>query len=130
MKTEDLIKILEIQRKLKEYEMKITKMAGYLSDYYIDRAIESDDFSSISSFLIDYFSGTLGSSFDVGYLISKYKEFELDKKIEDIDFNLEEWYKLKYEIKQQPILNINEPTMSDEEYIKYLIEEKKKIIED
>lgn len=130
MKTEDLIKILEIQRKLKEYEMKITKMSGYLSDYYIDRAIESDDFSSISSFLIDYFSGTLGSSFDVGYLISKYKEFELDKKIEDIDFNLEEWYKLKYEIKQQPILNINEPTMSDEEYIKYLIEEKKKIIED
>ena len=42
--------------KHKEYEIKITKMAGYLSDYYIDRAIESDDFSDISSYLIDYFS--------------------------------------------------------------------------
>ena len=48
-------KKLELNRKLKEYEIKITKMAGYLADYYLDRAIESEDFSIISSYLIDYF---------------------------------------------------------------------------
>ena len=50
-----MTKRYEYDRKFEEYEMKIIKMAGYLTDYYIDRAIESDDFSIISGFLIDYF---------------------------------------------------------------------------
>jgi hypothetical protein len=123
----NLNKQYDLSRKIKEYEMKITKMAGYLSDYYIDRAMESDDFSAISSFLIDYFSGYVGQPYDVGYLYRKYKEYGLDEKVEDIDFNIDEWYKVKYEL-DKPTENFlgNETTnMTDEEYIKYMIEKRK-----
>ena len=119
----------KINRKLKEYEMKIVKMAGYITDYYIDRAIETDDYSVISGFLIDYFSGSyIGTPFDVGYLVSKYKEFLLNEKIEDIDFNIDEWYSLIYEKKTQ---KENTETnliraMSDEDYTTYMIEKRQK----
>jgi hypothetical protein len=112
--------------KYREYEMKITKMAGYLSDYYIDRAIESDDYSDISAFLISYFSG-----YDVGYLVSKYNEFGLNEKIEDIDFDMNEWYKAKYEADNN--LKIEDDyirKMSEDEYLQYIIEKRKKEIEE
>lgn len=120
-----IYKQVDVVRKLKEYEIKITKMAGYLSDYYIDRAIESDDFSNISSFLIDYFSGSVGKSFDVGYLISKYKEFDLNEKIEDVDFDINEWYKLVHESNQIEVVNDVSRVMGDEEYVNYLIQKRK-----
>jgi uncharacterized protein YneR len=131
MNTEE-IKKYEFGRKMREYEMKITKMAGHLSDYYIDRAIESEDFSTISSYLIEYFSsGSVGKSFDVGYLVSKYKEFGLNDKIEDIDFNINEWYKIKYDFDNNYVgshMNEHVITMNDEDYIKYMIEKRKKDI--
>ena len=109
--------------KLKEYEMKIIKMSGYLADYYIDRAIESDDYSDISAFLISHFS-----DYDIGYLVSKYKEFGLNEKIEDIDFDMNEWYKAKYEA-DNSVKKLEEDskhrTMSEEEYIKYMIDKRK-----
>lgn len=121
-----LEKKYEYNRKFHEYEMKITKMSGYLADYYIDRAIESDDFSDISAFLISYFSG-----YDVGYLVSKYNEFGLNEKIEDIDFNMNEWYKAKYETDS---VNLEEESkvrkMTEEEYIQYMIEKRKKEIDE
>ena len=124
----------EIGRKVKEYEMKITKMAGYLADYYIDRAIESDDFSNISSYLIDYFSGSVGKPFDVGYLYSKYKEYDLNEKIEDIDFDINEWYKVKYDIehnvKELGIEQKHIITMDRDEYIQYMIDKRKKELEE
>jgi hypothetical protein len=132
MSADKLLRQLESQRKFREYEMKLVKMAGYLTDYYIDRAIESDDFSYISSFLIDYFSGIIGKPVDVYYLVSKYKEFDLNQKIEDIDFDINEWYRLKYEndridpIKQAPEIFGDEIVgMSDEEYVAYMIEQRK-----
>ena len=118
----------EYGRKFKEYEMKIIKMAGYLTDYYIDRAIESEDFSEVSGFLIDYFSGPAGKPFDVGYLVSKYNEYGLNEKIEDIDFNIAEWYKIRYELeKPLPISEEWEVTknLSEDEYIEYMIEKRK-----
>ena len=126
MNIEDFNHKIDLTRKIKEYEMKITRMAGYLSDYYIDRALETDDFSKISSFLIDYFSGYMGQPYDVGYLYRKYKEFGLNDKVEDIDFDIDEWYKIKYEI-EKPIKTTDDSTMSmsDEDYIKYMIETKK-----
>lgn len=120
---------IDLQRKFKEYEMKIIKMAGYLSDYYIDRAIESDDFFNISSFLIDYFSGPAGKPFDVGYLVSKYREYQLNEKIEDIDFDVNEWYKVRYEIekpKEEKTTWEITKDMTDEEYVQYMIEQRKK----
>lgn len=119
--------------KVHEYEMKITKMAGYLADYYIDRAIESDDYSIISGYLIDYFSGVIGKSFDVGYLYSKYKEYGLNDKIEDIDFDIDEWYKVKYEadnnIQNEYDADIKRSIeMTEDEYIQYMIEKRKKEI--
>ncbi len=120
----------ELHRKFKEYEMKIIKMSGYLADYYIDRAIEFDDFFNISSFLIDYFSGSVGKPFDVGYLVSKYKEYGLDQKIEDFDFDVNEWYKVRYEIDhpiKEDLYNYDiTKDMNDEEYIQYMIEQRKK----
>ena len=119
----------DADRKYREYEMKITKMAGYLTDYYIDRALEADDFSTISSFLIDYFSGVAGKSFDVGYLVSKYNEYDLNNKIEDMAFNIDEWYKVKYEIDKPIEIDKDEEyikSLSDEEYIKYMIEKRHK----
>ena len=118
----------ENNRKFKELEIKIVKMAGYLTDYYIDQAIETDDFSIISSFLIDYFSGSAGKPFEIGYLTSKFKEFKLDEKIEDIDFNINDWYRIKYENDNQYQTNNSENTinMSEEDYINYLIELRKK----
>jgi len=131
----DIERRYEIGRKVKEYEMKITKMAGYLSDYYIDRALESDDFSEVSSFLIDYFSsGSIGKSFDVGYLVSKYKEYELDEKIEDIDFDISEWYKVKYDsdhnVKGLSLIEKHIIEMNEDEYIQYMIDKRKKEIEE
>lgn len=117
-------KQVDLARKLKEYEIKITKMAGYLSDYYIDRAIELDDFSTISSLLIDYFSGSVGKSFDVGYLLSKYKEFGLDEKIEEVDFDINEWYKLLHD-REMPTEVDETADMTDEEYINYMIQKRK-----
>ena len=129
MNLSDRNKKFEFYRKFREYESKIIKMAGYLADYYIDRALESEDFSHVSGFLIDYFSGTVGKPFDVYYLLQQYKEFGLNEKIEDIDFDIDEWYKIKLEIDKP---HISDPErdkclkMSDEEYIEYMIEKRKK----
>lgn len=112
----------DFSRKLREYEMKIVKMAGYLTDYYIDRAIESEDYSQVSGFLIDYFCGPAGKPFDVGYLVSKYKEFNLDEKIEDIDFSVQEWYNILYEV-NKPVVQTK---ISEDDYVNYMIEKRKK----
>ena len=127
-----LEKKIEYTRKFREYEMKIIKMAGYLADYYIDRALETEDFSSISGFLIGYFSGSAGKSFDIGYLVSKYKEYGLDEKIEDMDFDVEEWYRVKYEMDMPGFFEDDEIAikMNEEEYIQYMIEKRKKEIEE
>ena len=121
------INSLETDRKFREYDMKVTKIAGYLSDYYIDRAIESEDFSDVSGFLIEKFYNS-----DIVYLLSKYKEFELDKKIEDIDINIEEWSRLKAGegliVKDSEYLKTVE--MTEDEYISYMIEKRKKEIEE
>jgi hypothetical protein len=131
---EEINKRYEFNRKHKEYEMKITKMAGHLADYHIDRAMESEDYFTISSYLIDYFSGSEGKSFDVGYLVTKYKEFGLNEKIEDIDFSVDEWYKIKYEFEhiensRELRLTKEENELADlkgEEYVQYLIDQRKK----
>jgi hypothetical protein len=128
-KAEDLNKRYELKRKFREYEMKIIKMAGYLADYYIDRAIESDDYSKISSLLISYFSGPAGQQFDIGYLVTKYKEYGLNEKIEDIDFNIDEWYKIKSEIEDPLERYLDRKKiidMTEDEYIQYMIEQRKK----
>ena len=121
------INSLETDRKFREYDMKVTKIAGYLSDYYIDRAIESEDFSDVSGFLIEKFYNS-----DIVYLLSKYKEFELDKKIEDIVINIEEWSRLKAGegliVKDSEYLKTVE--MTEDEYISYMIEKRKKEIEE
>jgi hypothetical protein len=123
--SKEYIEEMELSRKYKEYDIKITKMSGYLSDYYIDRAIETDDFSHISSLLIDYFE-----SYDIGYLVSKYKEYELNEKAEDIDFNMDEWYKLKYEMSEdlKKISGQRHVEMSEDEYVQYMIDKRKKEI--
>jgi len=130
MNAED-IKKYESSRKFREYEMKITKMAGHLSDYYIDRAIESEDFSIISGFLISHFSGNAGKSFDVGYLVSKFREFGLNDKIEDMDFDINEWYKVKYENDNPALMSDSEITikMDEDEYLQYMIDKRKKELE-
>lgn len=119
----------EFHRKFREYESKIIKMSGYLADYFIDRALESEDFSHVSGFLIDYFSGPAGKPFDVYELLQQYKEFGLNEKIEDIDFDIDEWYKIKREIDKpyscDPEIDKCRK-MNDEEYLEYMVEKRKK----
>lgn len=114
-----------IQRKYNEYNMKIYKMAGHLADYYIDRSIESDDYSDISRFLIDLFSGA--RMFDIGYLVSKYAEFGLNEKIEDMNFDINDWYNIKYQIENDQE-HEHFIKMEDDEYLQYMIEKRKKEI--
>jgi hypothetical protein len=124
-------KISALRSKYNEYSMKIYKMSGDLADYYIDRAIESDDYSNISGFLIDLFSGN--RMFDIKYLIAKYKEFGLDEKIEDVYFDVEEWINLKTELDQLIHESENEynhvVNMDEDEYIQYMIDKNKKELE-
>lgn len=114
-----------IQRKYNEYNMKMYKMAGHLADYYIDRSIESDDYSDISRFLIDLFSGA--RMFDIGYLVSKYAEFGLNEKIEDMNFDINDWYNIKYQIENDQE-HEHFIKMEDDEYLQYMIEKRKKEI--
>lgn len=90
--------INNLYRKLNEYNIIKYKMSGYLADYFLDRAIESNDFSEISTLLIDLFSGA--NMFDVNYLVSTYKQFGLNKKIEDLDLDVNEWYLINKEIEK------------------------------
>jgi hypothetical protein len=124
-------KIFVLRSKYNEYHMKIYKMSGDLADYYIDRAIESDDYSKISGFLIDLFSGS--RMFDIKYLIAKYKEFGLDEKIEDVYFDVEEWINLKNELDNLIHDSDNEfehvVKMDEDEYIQYMIDKNKKELE-
>ena len=83
--------------------------------------------------MIDYFSGSAGKSFDVGYLISKYREYGLNEKIEDIDFSVDEWYKNKYEINNFKPFNDDTEVlikMTEEEYVRHLIDKRKKETEE
>lgn len=129
---EDIEKINTIRRKYNEYNMKLYKMSGDLADYYIDRAIESDDYSDISGFLIDLFSGS--KIFDIRYLITKYKEFGLNDKIEDVDFDIKEWFSIKNELDELTKKSISDfnhtVNMNEAEYIQYMIEKKKKELEE
>lgn len=123
-------KISALRSKYNEYSMKLYKMSGDLADYYIDRAIELEDYSNISSFLIDLFSGN--RMFDIKYLITKYKEFGLHEKIEDVYFDIEEWLNIKTELDNlKDSKNELEHTikMNEEEYIQYMIDKKKKELE-
>jgi len=109
----------DLNKKYNEYKMKIVKIAGHLSDFYIDQAIDTEDYSFISGALIDYFL----NKEDVGYLLSRFKEFELDKKIEDIDFNVLDWYRLKEEY-LKPSKDVA-PTANDvNSYIHNLVEKR------
>jgi hypothetical protein len=121
-------KISALRSKYNEYSMKIYKMSGDLADYYIDRAIESEDYSNISGFLIDLFSGN--RMFDIKYLIAKYKEFGLHEKIEDVYFDIEEWLNLKTELDNLIHDSENESEhivkMNEDEYIEYMIDKNKK----
>lgn len=112
-------KKLAIQRKSNEYNMKMYKMAGALADYYIDRAIESDDYSDISSFLIDLFSGS--KLFDIRYIVAKYNEFGLNEKIEDMNFDINDWYDIKFQLETD-----HDFLKNDDEYLQFLIDKKKK----
>lgn len=112
------------KRKLDEYNIKITKMSGYLSDYYIDKALETQDYSDISNFLTRYFSGR--DTISVEYLVNKYKNYGLNEKVEDIDFDIDEWYNINYEY--DFIKNENETSettsMNIDEYVNYLIKKR------
>ncbi len=87
----------EIQKKYNNLHINLMKICGYLSDYEIDKAIESEDFNFIWNTMFDYFK-----SKDPGYLLTKFEESGLKGKIEDdINFSLDEWFKVQDELKQE-----------------------------
>lgn len=108
--------INEIQKKLKNLDINRQKICGYLSDYEIDKAIDSDDFSFIGNTLIDYFEEK-----DIGYLLSKFEESGLKDKVDDVDFSLDEWYKVQKELKELE----KHQDISKDDYIRKMIEKRK-----
>ena len=64
--------------------------------------------------------------FDIGYLVSKYAEFGLNEKIEDMNFDINEWYNIKYQIENDQHEHFIK--MEDDEYLQYMIEKRKKEI--
>lgn len=89
-------KMGDLMKKHHNLKANISKICGYLSDYEIDKAIESDDFNFIGNTLIDYFETK-----DIGYLLTKFKDSGLEEKIDDVDFSVEEWGKVQQEIKEE-----------------------------
>jgi len=115
---------LESRRKYNEYKMKLIKMAGVLSDFYIDRAIESNDFSEIQGLLIEYFF-----EHSTWQLVQEYNDNELNKKVEDIDVNLGEWERLKYDIFNSSTKEFRSGTqqMNQDQYIEAMVEKRKEL---
>ncbi len=89
-------KIDNLIKKQHNLKANISKICGYLSDYEIDKAIESDDFNFVGNTLIDYFEEK-----DIGYLLTKFKDSGLEDVIDDVDFSIKEWNKIKNEIKEE-----------------------------
>ena len=108
--------------KYNQYKGNINKMCGYLSEYFVDKAIEEEDFSFIADALIDYFI-----NMDVGYIVSRYKDLGLDEKFENLDVDVEDWYDIKEEASNgeniPTIPNISERDQNT--YIKEMIQKRR-----
>jgi len=117
-------KLTELKKKFNNLKMNKLKICAYLADNEIDTAIEQDDFNFISNTLFDYFEGK-----DIGYILTKFKESGLDGKVEDVDFDVEEWQKILQEIKKEE--NNFKETLPDmaikdkDEYINEMIKKRK-----
>lgn len=105
------------QNRFNNLSVNLKKICGYLADHEIDKAIESEDFSFIWNTLYDYFS-----SKDPGYLLTKFEEEGLKGRVEDVDFSLEEWYRIKEEMLSEHTQSLS---MGKEEYILDLVKKRK-----
>jgi len=116
-------KLKELQKKYNNQNVNRLKICGYLVDYEIDKAIETEDFNFIANTLIDYFEEK-----DIGYLLTKFKDSGLEEKIDDVDFSIDEWNKVQDDIKaekrrieeQNPNMNLNK-----DDYIQEMIKKRK-----
>lgn len=105
------------QNRFNNLSMNLNKICGYLADFEIDKAIENEDFNFIWNTLYDYFN-----SKDVGYLLTKFEQSGLKDRVEDVDFSLEEWFKIIEEIRADHNKGLN---MDKDEYIMNMIKNRK-----
>lgn len=115
-------KIKELQKRYNNLNMNRLKICGYLSDYEIDKSIETNDFNFIANTLFEYFEDK-----DIGYLLTKFKDSGLKDVIDDVDFSIEEWNKIQEEIKEEKeILDKQNPDMNLEkdDYITEMIKKR------
>jgi len=116
-------KMYDLIKRQHNLNANISKICGYLSDYEIDKAIESNDFNFIGNTLTDYFE-----SKDIGYILTKFKESGLEEKIDDVDFSIDEWNKVQKETKDEYTkLEEENPDMklSKDDYIQEMIKKRK-----
>lgn len=93
---EELNNLEEIRKRFNNLNVNLQKICGYLADYHIDKAIETQDFAFIWNTIYDYFVDK-----DPGYLLTKFDEYELKDKVEDVEFSLEEWFKVQEDLKKE-----------------------------
>ena len=94
---EQIEKIKELRKKLQHLDTERIKILGYLIDNEIDQAIETDNFDFIWKLLFDYFDEK-----DIGYILTKFEETKLKDKVnDDVDFFIDDWKKIKKELKEE-----------------------------
>ena len=117
-------KLEELNKKFSNLNINRLKICGYLADYEIDSAIDGNDFNFIANLLINYFDEK-----DIGYLLTKFEESGLKDKVDDVDFSLEEWYKVQEELEEEEKNfkeNIPDIHIKDKDkYLKEMIKKRK-----
>lgn len=107
----------EIYKRLKALEVNRQKICGYLSDYEIDKAIETEDFNFIGNTLFDYFEEK-----DIGYILNKFENSGLKDKVDDVDFSLDDWYKVQKDLKD--IKNQSNKDLPKNDYVSEMVEKR------
>lgn len=116
-----MTKLNDLLKKQNKLNINKLKMCGYLSDYIIDKSLETEDFNFISNTLFDYFKDK-----DIGYLLTKFDESGLKDKIDDnIELSLNEWNKIHEEIKLERNNQTN-VIKDKEDHLQELIKKRKK----
>ncbi len=117
-------KLNNLHKKLNTLNINKMKICGYLSDYEIDKAVESEEFNFISNTLIDYFETK-----DIGYILNKFKESGLSNKIDDVDFDINEWTKTLEEIKiekERIVSEMPDSELGKDDYISEMVKKRTK----
>lgn len=115
----------ELLKKFGNLRANREKMCGYLADYFIDEALETEDYGFIWDTIYYYLETK-----DSGYIATKFDESGLSEKVDDVDFSVDEWINVKNEMdKELEKINNSTPDMnlSKDRYLKEMIKKRRSL---